>query len=342
VSLDTWGELVRAASVFEQLAPWERMGDHHILGLGDPQGSDLKLADVFGGGGALRGLMLHRGNQGLRMLAYVLAGEGYFGEPSATIFHQDALTLLFVPKNGLSKEELRPLQRLGFQPPGDPGSGWPRFRSFQPGYLPWHLTQAEAEGFCRDLGKVTEYTKLFPGAAGMFAGRQPLEAPFYPADPGFAGPLRAEDLQWHKLKAPPPPAPGLRLGEPELAQAQALPQREDWTWELDSFFLEVMVEEGERPYFAKAALVLDARSGITLRQSSAGPQLTLEQLAGQALVEAMQKVKTRPGTVHVGWQGLVDALAELAGQCGCALKLAAQMPALAVLRRGLQERFAYS
>jgi hypothetical protein len=338
VSLDTWRELAEAARVFQQLAPWERMSSREMLGLGDPRSGRFAVAVVIGGQGAQRALALYRGDQGLRSLAYAVTGQVHPGEQPGAIFNLDMLQLVFVPKNALAKEELRLLERLRFHPPGDKGSLWPRFRSFRPGYLPWHSTQDEAEGFCGGLRKVIEYTKLFAEAAGVFAGREPLEVPFYPADPGFAGPLRTEDLQWHKLTAPPPaPAPAFNLSEADSAQAQALPKREDWTWELDSFFVARAVDEGDRPYFLKVAVVLDARSGIALRQRTAGPQLTLERLAGRALADAIQEVKTRPATVHVGRQSLVDALAELAGQCGLAVKLAGQMPAVAALRQSLQE-----
>jgi hypothetical protein len=240
----------------------------------------------------------------------------------------DYLKLEFCLKRELSKEDLAILSQVGYCPPKKSGPVWPTFASGRPGYYPWGLTQTEAEVLLGDLRKVMEFAALNGPEVDLFEGRAADEFPFYPADPAYVGPLRVEDLQWRKVDYPPPPPVAPISLEGEAAkQLTSLQVEPSLTVELGVRYSSFVIGEGDRPYVAKLAVLLDGNGRSIYGFKMGPPSKSLEQVAGECLVETAQKLGRLPGVVRVDRESLNQALSELAEAGGFQVKQVPVLPA---------------
>ena len=70
--LSIFRELCDLASEYHQLAPWNYLSDSDMLAIEDPGTQKLRLVSVLGNRGEVFGLLVHRGERGLRW-AFTLA-----------------------------------------------------------------------------------------------------------------------------------------------------------------------------------------------------------------------------------------------------------------------------
>ncbi len=326
-TIEDWTSLYAAALDFRALAPWKWLADTDIFGVRNPDTGEIGWCSVFGAGGQVYGLMVHRGTRGL--LVHHGMATGQIDVEDAR-YVQDGWLASFENRSALERGDLAIVERLGLALRGR--KAWPMFRRYEPGFLPWPLTGDAAAFLTVALQQASDVATRFrddPEAVG-------------PDDPGRflvrvsrSGPAGA--IWSDQRLAPPPPVrdASASIDELRVRRLSRSLQRSTVHWECDYYHSPAIIaERGRRPYFASLFLLVDRRSGMIVHMELGKPPLSAEVLCTQFL-DALEKLGTVPGTVVVK-RGLVhDALAPLADGLGFAVQLERALPALDEARAAL-------
>jgi hypothetical protein len=327
VTPETWRALLAAAADFAALQPWKNMYDSDVVGLIDPATGETRIAAVLGNAGEVFAAVFYRRAAGLRWILQMRSHTPDL-EDINTADGIDCLKLEMVPKRELEKEDAAMLKAAGFQPTGK-GSVWPQFRSAEPGWLPWHINQAEASQLLADLPRLTAFCKLFEEHPELFDQRTPTEIPFLPVTLP-ARSLTPKDLDWRPLL--PPPVSGLDSFQPaadQLEKLRALKRAPGMTFEFDSSLLPggSFLENG-RPCFGRFCLLVEQKRGLVLGMDVQSGALTPGEAAGRGLVESLLKAGSLPEKIFIGGSRLQPVLQPLCDALQIQLRPASSLPAL--------------
>jgi len=326
VAPETWPALLAAAAEFAALRPWDFMDDSQVVGLLDPGTGETRIGCVLGNAGQVFAAVFYR-RAGLRWILHML-DDTPDPEDLNTADGIDCLKLEFMPKRELWPEDRAVLQAAAFKPAGR-GSVWPQFRAAEPGWHPWHITQAEAGQFLADLPRFTAFCRLLQAQPELFADRSPTEIPFLPATLPVR-PLTPQDLDWHPLL---PPSSNLDPFHPTAAELQpvrALPRQAGLVCEFDCSLLPgaSFVEAG-RPCFGRLSLLVEHELGLVLGMGVQSGALTPGEAAGRGLLESLRTGGRRPERLLIRGERLRPVLQPLCDALEIQLRPVPELPALA-------------
>jgi len=318
--MSVFKKLCALASDYHQLAPWKYLSDSDMLAIEDPVTKKLRLVSIMGNAGQVFGLIIHRGEHGLRWaftLAFDETGEDI--EDPNFAFARDGLLVEFVPRKRLEKSDLHQFKHIGFKPlrDGKNRQVWPLFRSIRPGIYPAPLTVEESELLLADLAKTINFVELAEKDPRLLRKAHAVAA-FYPSDPNFTGPLQTNDIDWRELSLGPEifPEP-LKLLRKEVKELKVLPIDENLSVELDCLYSPGMVAGDPYPYFPWLSLAVDGRTGaildMLLTDSRNQPP---EPEAAQCLVRTIRKLGRRPREVGVRRNGIAFGISSICEALG--------------------------
>ena len=140
-SPSAWKGLYDAASAFRDIACWRWMSDSDLFGVKDPENGEIGYCCVLGQLGEVYGLVVYLGSAGLEQHRKIQSGKVSAGSPDF-IYNQTCLTAWFGNRSDLEDADRKVINELRLKFRGS--HAWPQFRSLQPGYMPWSLTENEA------------------------------------------------------------------------------------------------------------------------------------------------------------------------------------------------------
>jgi hypothetical protein len=338
VSPETWRALLAAAAEFVALKPWEFAYDSDALGLIDPGTGETRIGQVLGNAGEVFAAVFYRRN-GLRWILAML-GEDSDPEDLNTVEGMECLKLEFVAKRELWKEDLALLKAAGFNPLGK-GPVWPQFRSSEPGWLPWHINQAEADRLLADLPRLTAFLRMFGEHPALYDDREPTEIPFLPATLPDR-PLTPADLDWRPLL--PLPVTGFEpfhATEDQVEKLRALPQSPDLVCEFDCTLVPGgAFQEGGRPCFGRYCLLVERQHGLILGLDVLSGALGPGEAAGRGLVTTLLMAKALPAEIRIGGSRPQPVLQPICDVLGIRLLPASSLPVLEEALEALAGRLA--
>jgi hypothetical protein len=328
VAPETWRALLDDASAFAAAKPWKYMYDSDVVGLIDPITGETRIGTVLGNAGEVFAAVFYRRPDGLRWIFGMLDIASADLENFNIADGMDVLKLEFVPKRELWKEDLAALKTAAFQPAGK-GSVWPQFRSAEPGWHPWHISQSEAEQFLADLPRLTAFCKLFEENPALFDGRGQMDIPFLPATLPNR-PLTPDDLDWRPLLSP--PAAGcepFQISTDHLGQLRALKRQPGLACEFDCLLIPggSFIESG-RPCFGRFGLLVEKRRGLVIGMSMQSGGCTPGDAAGRGLVESLLKAGHLPEKIFISGPRLQPALQPLCDELQIELQPSSSLPVL--------------
>ncbi|HXV82992.1 MAG TPA: hypothetical protein VEG60_24265, partial [Candidatus Binatia bacterium] len=141
-SLAIWKNLYDAADAFRDIACWEWMSDSELFGVKNPESGEIGYCCVLGALGEVYGLVVYLGSAGLEQHRKMQSGKLHADSPDFA-YSQSCLTAWFGDRRDLDKTDLKVVKELGLKFRGS--DTWPQFRSMQPGYIPWYLSESEAK-----------------------------------------------------------------------------------------------------------------------------------------------------------------------------------------------------
>ena len=138
-SIQEWRSLYRAAIDFWQIQPWQWVNDTDLLGVKNPEDSEIGYCCVVGALGEFLGLVVYLGTEGLESYLKIQTSESPEEDVLST---GKCLTASFEDRKSLQKPDLEVIKRLGLRFRGP--KSLPLFRSYEPGYYPWYINQRQA------------------------------------------------------------------------------------------------------------------------------------------------------------------------------------------------------
>lgn len=328
-----WSELYKSAIEFREIKCWDWMEDSELLGVQNPVDGEISYCCVMGALGQVFGLNGYLGSEGL---------EGYFRLQSSkdgdtdqieAFFLQKCLAVTFGNRNLLMKEDREILKRLGLTVKGR--NAWPLFRSYQPGYQPWHLTKEETLFLTVILQQAREVALNFkeswhllnPPSKEHCLVRMPIKE---------GGNLQWKD-RWLKFPEPRkaefviPPVDEVRLKRIKNSNF-----RKSNIWECDLFHAPTAIWGEERPYFPLAFLLVDHQTGLILKQELSehtGYQSNFQKV----FLKFIEDIKSLPKEVRVKKEEVYRLLEPLISYLGIRLVPTQLIPALEEAKEGMLE-----
>ena len=159
-SLPVWKNLYDAALAFRDIDPWEWMSDSDLFGVQNPENGEIGYGCVLGALGEVYGLVVYLGSAGLEQHRMIESGKLHAGSPDFA-YSQSCLTAWFGSRRDLDKTDLKVVKELGLKFRGS--DTWPQFRSMQPGYIPWYLSENEAKFLTLCLEQARQVALDFEG-----------------------------------------------------------------------------------------------------------------------------------------------------------------------------------
>ena len=332
VPLSLWRDLYAAAARLQTLAPWQWMHDDHVLGISNEHG--VRLVTVMGSLGEVFGVASYRGSSGANFLLRLLRGE-FPPEDTDCGYYQDAVLMDLVPVKELRPPDRVVVDQIGFQPVAGKPKRFPKFTRYEPGFVPWFINEREAHCLLDDLRKTVLFAELLRADAAFCASHRENEVPFFPEAP--SEPLTLAQFEWHTIAPVPPPAdPPVDLEPAGLPAMLALRPAPRAVWEVAAFYSHLPISEGQRPYWPKMALVVDAANGMVLAFQLGSPGRTMAEAAAAAIRKSVQATGVRPAAIRVDSVNLLNALQPFARALQVKLDHAKALPMLSEARQSLE------
>ncbi|HXH21694.1 MAG TPA: hypothetical protein VNN10_06665 [Dehalococcoidia bacterium] len=284
---EEWARLFRAALEYKELAPWRWMSDIDLVAVHDPESQSVAYCSVFGDAGEVFGLGVYPGSEGLECYLRQASGE------PVDLARQLAILASFEDREALDASDRQTIASLGLKLRGR--KAWPQFRSFRPGYYPWHLVGWEARMVATALEQVAVAATLLRhrrAEDGQAAGELLLTR-----RPDRAG---SWNTFWEDFPDPPqsprkPPKP-----DPvRIAAVSQIARRTQLTWEVGLFEIPAPVRQaGRRPYLPVIWICTDADSGFVFHAEIVESWRTDPELQ-EGLLRVMLASRIRPRRILV-------------------------------------------
>jgi len=295
-------ELYSLAGKFEQLKCWECMEDSDIFGVINPENGETGYACVLGNAEQAYGINIYLGPKGIAGYLKLLNGEIYEG--NNLFATQYCLSLTFEPDSFLDDKDIRTIHESGLI--------WknkemlPIFRSYIPGYYPWHLTEEEVRFFTTYLQQSIEVCKRFKKNSELFTTSEP--------NTYFVRvPLNSNNvLVWHdefiKAKLFNEEEEPVYVNELKIKRIlKKFPQRVG-IWELGCEFFPISINNKKsRPFMPLSFLCVDGSTGEILAQNLS--EMRKRQLiVGEEILGLIEKRNIIPEVIFVNNKILVKIL----------------------------------
>lgn len=332
-TLELWRNLYDAAMELGRTGPWGWMWDRDMFGVEDPKTKQVGYCCIMGRAGKHFGVAVYLGTEGLEGYLKCQSGE-VGGALDEVLFAQKCLMVSFEDRELLEKKDLETIKSLGLKFRGQ--NSWPQFRSYRPGFLPWFLTQQEAECLSQCIPQVIDVSLRFkknrkllePVKKGAYLVRVTRE--------GSPGALwRDEWLEPSPMKKQAAPSPS--IDEDLLKKAKSAAPTAKGTWEVElAYFPAPVREKGARPYFPLTLLCMDHDSGFLMSSEMAPPDTYVSYLTREFL-KLVQKNKQAPKQILVRTDRTLQFLEPIASRMGIELKVRKDLPRIADAVRSMRE-----
>ena len=355
-SPSVWKNLYDAAVAFREIACWEWMSDADLVGVQNANGGEVGYCCVLGEFGEVFGLVVYLGRAGLEQHGKIQSGK-IRARSSDAVYSQNCLTVWFGSHSELDKNDLKVVKELGLKFRGN--DAWPQFRSMQPGYIPWYLTQEEAIflTFClaqarqvalrfdKDPNYLTApaknlYLVQVPKPKADFRSSQPSGSSVAPGQQTlFPEALEVPEFEWDSKWLPPAPLAKatirpVPLDELRLQRIKKASQRHRGPWEIDAFFTPSPVDNGDRPFLPFTLLWAEPDSGTILGTTLAEVK-NWEAEFSKNLIESIEQQKILPQKLSLRKEELRELFTPLATQLGIQIEKTNKLPAVDRAKRGL-------
>ncbi len=327
-----WIELFQAATDFKKLAPWTWMFDDQVFGVQNPATAEIGYCCVLGALGKVFALMVYLGTEGLQVHEDVIHNRI---TPDEMFLRQRCVAAYFEDRQDLGKPDLELIKTLGLKFRGR--GAWPMFRSFVPEYLPWFLTDAEAQYLALALQQAMEMARRCRENPKVLRAPKRHQFLVRVTRPG-EDPYVWEDAWLRPRVLIPPKLAPAPLDEVRLQKIRKNLPKKTAAWEVESFHLPCPTGDEGRPYFPRAMLWIDRATGLLLQsQLSSPPDYRRDFL--DRFMEVIERRREVPEKVLVGKEDTLALLKPLADKLQIKIRIAKRLRFLEEARDSLLDRF---
>lgn len=333
------------------------MSDSDLFGVENPKSGEIGYCCVLGELGEVYGLVVYLGTAGLEQHRKIQSGKVHAGSPDFA-YSQSCLTAWFGGRRDLDNSDLKVVRELRLKFRGS--DAWPQFRSLQPGYLPWYLTENEAkfltlclEQACQVAVHFEKHPDLLTAPArnlylvrvqsGNADPRSVAQPQSFSQSPGqqrlFPEAVETRVQQWGSQWLSPAPLVKATVGpfpldEVRIQRIKNNSQAHHGVWEIDAFYMPAPVDGRDRPFFPYTFLCADHDSAFILGTVLAEPS-TWETEFPKTFLDNVEEHKLLPSKLSFRKEELKELFAPLATQLGIEVELTKKLPAVDRAKRGL-------
>jgi hypothetical protein len=330
-----WLNLYQAADQFKKLEPWVWLTNVHLFGVRSPRDHRIGYCCVMGSGKEMYGLAVYLGTEGLQTVLEMLNGE-FTDDP---LFAQHCYMLSFGSRDELYPEEYERLNELGLSYQGK--TAWPSFRLYEPGYVPWPLTQRDDMVFLTEiLHQAIEVCLTYrQNPDALLAGNGERFLVRVPLTEG-----ESDTMQWRSEWQEPDPAdqwqPAGRaavVDELRMVKARRAVNGDAGIWEVDSFYIPMPIEEEGRPFYPTLNIIADQETGQILHYGLTPQKEASENLA-EGLLALIEMHRVKPTRLAVRTSQMEEELARVIAGFGLVSRIEPHLPAIEEFQRSVGGR----
>lgn len=335
-TLVQWKRLYSLADDLQSLAPWDWMEETDIFAVEDPEEQYLGFVSVMGRIRQHFALAVYLGSRGLYAF-WEMQYAGASWEPEH-LLEVPQIQVSFESRDDLEEEDRQIIHQLERQYCG--AHGWPLFRSYRPGYLPWFLDTEEARYLTVVLEQALDVTARFREDPELLASRGDTT---YLVRTPHAGQQSPEWEDQRSVIVPPEPySIEYSVDMKEVETLRTLP-RDQEPLEVDLFMTpSVIQEENTRPLLPYLLLLVDSGSesvvGAELFTASPTLEDMWQKLPGNFVRQLLEQGFC-PVQVRIRSDLMLDLLGPLAEQLDIELVTSEMLPALDNVKAFLLENF---
>jgi hypothetical protein len=323
-SIQEWKELYDATIRFKQVECWNWMWDSDLFGVQNPESGEVGYCCIMGRAGEHFALAVYLGTEGLEGYQKTQR-SGFSLLPFDALLLQRCLMGSFEDRRRLTKRDFQMIKTLGLEFRGR--NSWPLFRSYLPGYVPWHLNREEAKFLTVALGQVVDVALRFKDDPEMLT--TPLKNQYLVRVPKKDG----DGVVWRDEWIEPMPFEKKEIDtepvdEDLLNGIRRRNLQRQGIWEVDIFYFPQAVQEKEgRPYYPRTILTVDHYSGLVLEYHLAKPENFLSELQ-EAFLEAVEHVEVIPKELLVKGEESLKLLEPITSGLRIKMRKVKRLPAL--------------
>jgi hypothetical protein len=328
-TLHEWKELHKAAESFKGLETWNWMADSDIFGVENPEDGEIGYCSIMGALGEVFALSVYTGTDGLEGLLKVQSMEISDIDMPANrdlIFSQKCLMASFEDKEFLSPEDFKIINKLNLSFKGK--NAWPLFRSYQPGKIPWYLTDKEARFLTVSLHQASEVALIAKNNPGFI----------FSTDDGLYLTRTVKrvgnELRWENAWVEPHFTQNsihmniseTIYNEEKIAEIKQKAKSSYEIWEIDYSYLPnaIMESPDGKPWYPYVALWVESSSGFVLSFliSSFEEQKNLEKYKEKMLnhtLDIIEKKNSIPAEIRVRKEAVFELFKPVAERLGIKL-----------------------
>jgi hypothetical protein len=337
VSLDAWGPLYDAALAFRDLAPWRFLYDDQLFGVKDPATGQTGYCCVLGTLGEVFALCVYRGSEGLALYQSIQSGIIGPGDDEI-IAGQNAILAEFADRPDLEKEDLSVIKSLSLSIRGR--KQYPRFRSYLPGYSQWFLNEDEVRFLTLALKAACQFAGDYLDNQTILQSDANERYLTYMSHRGVDG-IDSWQREW--LKPDPvhsPPTAGLPCNEIRLHKIKQMKLNPDTAWEADGFLMPGILQDRERPYFARILAIAHHDSGFMLFTNLAPYADDPYPPLRDAILSAIETHKLLPSEIKLVGKNAYEAVQPIAKSLGFKITLSKNLKSVKRFKTGLNQQSA--
>lgn len=324
-SREEWEALYQAAIRVKELAPWQWMEEMDIFGVQDPGTGRLGFVSVMGTLGEHFSIAAYLGAFGLYSFWDFVENADI--APPETLLLVPHLQASFEDRGELTDQDRKVIKQLGLKFRGR--KEWPLFRSYRPGFFPWHVEAPEARFLTRVLEQVLDVAPRFKENPDLLSGE---DVDQYLVRVGRE---EGEEIVWEDrmmcIEPPEPKSIPLKINTELLEELEGTSRRLA-DLELDFFMLPALIgERGTRPSCAYSLMMVDGESGIVLGQELLQCEPSLEEMQGRiphVIMQRFARLDVLPEQVWVRSDLLYAIMELLAQSLGFEVHYTQDLPAL--------------
>ncbi len=321
-TMEEWKSLFHAAKMFKELAPWEWMEDADVFGIENPEDGEIGYCCILGTLGEVLGLLVYRGSEGLSVYEGLQSGEITVADEDL-FAKQKCLAMTFDDRDMLDKKDLAVIKTLGIKFRGR--QAWPSFRSHLPGFMPAHLTGAEARFLEFALRAAMGVAERFREDPDILT--PPEEGLYLVASVAKEHGSQVWHERWHRPEPYEPSKVAVPIDEVRLARIKANSQKVEAAWEVDFFYAPFVIREGERPFYPYVAIYAVHKDHFVVNFCLA-PHGEFEVMFLENLLELLEKTKVLPKSVMVNKAVAFDFFKPITAGLGISLKTVKSLKAV--------------
>ncbi len=328
-TLNQWRQLYDLARQIKELSPWEWMQEVDIFGVQHPETGEMGFVSVMGNAGEHFGIAVYRGKEGLHHFLYIQESYDEMGEEIALeILEVPQLQLSFEDRDMTEAKDRTLLKGLGLKFRGR--SAWPIFRGIEPGWLPWFISDEDAQFLIPVLEQLLAFAPRLKEANTFFDSFE--ESRFLVRVAQQEDKLLTWKDQMVHIPFEPPPPLKIPIDARLLTDFIKLPVTRT-TIELDVFnLMSPTLDEKRRPFLPYMMLMVDSKSGMIVGQEMFKPEPDLDSIwirtPNKFMEQCLNGMRARPSMIHIANEYLDTIIKPIAKQLGIKVVLKQELPAL--------------